>query len=130
MSHSRHFTPKPNLRGVRKCRDGGQAMPKLLANQKALVTGASSGIGYGIARAMADAGAAVAINYYSGKDEAEELAETIRKAGGEAIALKADVSKEEEVELLFGQSISDLGTLDILVAHAGIQKDDPLDALS
>jgi glucose 1-dehydrogenase len=105
-------------------------MRKLLANQKALVTGASSGIGYGIARAMADAGAAVAINYHSQRDEAEELVETIRTAGGEAIALKADVSKEEEVERLFGHSIADFGTLDILVANAGIQRDAPLAEMS
>lgn len=105
-------------------------MRKLLANQKALVTGASSGIGYGIAQAMADAGAAVAINYHSEREAAEELAEMIRAAGGEAVALKADVSKEEEVEHLFSQSVTAFGRLDILVANAGIQKDAPLAEMS
>lgn len=100
-------------------------MRKLLAKQKALVTGASSGIGHGIARAMAEAGAAVAVNYRSDRDAAETLAEEIRAAGGEAIAVKADVSKEDAVEAMFAEAIDRLGTIDVLVANAGIQKDAP-----
>lgn len=98
-------------------------MRKILTKQTALVTGATSGIGYGIARAMAEAGAAVAVNYYQNRDPAEKLAEEIRGAGGEAIPVKADVSKEDEVESMFAEVISRFGTVDIIVANAGIQLD-------
>ncbi|KPW99738.1 Short-chain dehydrogenase/reductase family oxidoreductase [Pseudomonas savastanoi] len=94
-----------------------------LKQQVAIVTGASSGLGAGAARALADAGAAVVINYNSKAEPAEKLAEEIRAAGGRALAVGADVSKEADVERLFAQTIEHFGALDILVANSGLQKD-------
>ena len=97
-----------------------------LGGQRALVTGANSGIGEGIARGLAEAGAAVAVNYVSGDDRAENIVEDIRKAGGKAIAIKADVSKEQEVQTMFRTMFEHFGSIDILVNNAGLQKDAPL----
>ena len=94
-----------------------------LDQQVALVTGASSGIGAGAAKALAAAGAAVVINYHSQAEPAEELARQINAEGGRAIAIGADVSKEEDVERLFAQTLEAFGSLDILVANSGMQKD-------
>jgi glucose 1-dehydrogenase len=98
-------------------------MGKILAGQKALVTGANSGIGAGIARVMAEAGAAVAINYVTGPERAEELVEDIREAGGTAIGVHADVSDERQVQAMFEQVREAFGDLDILVNNAGLQRD-------
>ncbi|ROM69343.1 sugar dehydrogenase [Pseudomonas brassicacearum] len=94
-----------------------------LAQQVALVTGASSGIGAGSARALANAGAAVVLNYHSSAGPAQDLAREINENGGRAIAVGADVSKEDDVERLFAQTLDAFGTLDILVANSGLQKD-------
>lgn len=96
-----------------------------LHGQKAIVTGASSGIGAGIARAFARAGAAVGINYRSGRDAAEALVEEIAREGGEAVALGADVSDEAQVQAMFRAALGAFGRLDILVANSGIQQDAP-----
>jgi glucose 1-dehydrogenase len=96
-----------------------------LKQQVALVTGASSGIGAGCAKALADAGAAVVLNYNSEAEPAEELARQIIAQGGRAIAIGADVSKEQEVERLFAHTVEAFGSLDILVANSGMQKDAP-----
>nr|BFE95470.1 hypothetical protein GCM10020185_60060 [Pseudomonas brassicacearum subsp. brassicacearum] len=96
-----------------------------LARQVALVTGASSGIGAGAARALADAGAAVVLNYHSSAGPAEALAREINATGGRAIAVGADVSKEPDVERLFAQTLEAFGALDILVANSGLQKKTP-----
>lgn len=89
----------------------------------AVVTGASSGIGAGSARALAAAGAAVVLNYHSSAGPTRELAEEINDSGGRAIALGADVAKEDQVERLFAQALETFGALDILVANSGLQKD-------
>ena len=94
-----------------------------LARQVALVTCASSGIGAGAARALADAGASVVLNYHSSAGPAQDLAREINANGGRAIAVGADVSKEQDVERLFAQTLEAFGTLDILVANSGLQKD-------
>ncbi len=96
-----------------------------LQNQKALVTGGSSGIGEGCALALGAAGAAVAVNYHSSAEEAERVASAIQAAGGEAFAIKADVSKEEDVQAMFAETIRRFGTVDILVNNAGLQQDAP-----
>lgn len=94
-----------------------------LEQQVALVTGASSGLGAGAAKALAAAGAAVVVNYNAHAEPAEKLVEQIRAAGGQAVAIGADVSQEEQVERLFAQTLEHFGHLDILVANSGLQKD-------
>lgn len=100
--------------------------PYLLKGQKALVTGANSGIGESVARYLAKAGAAVAINYHSRPEDAEKVVDDIKAANGEAIAIQADVSKEDQVKAMFSQMFNQFGTIDILVNNAGLQKDSPL----
>lgn len=95
----------------------------LLKGQKALVTGANSGIGRGVAIALGQAGADVVVNYVAGDDTANAVVEEIRGFGVNAIACKADVSKEEDVATMFQQAIKQFGTLDILVSNAGLQRD-------
>ena len=94
-----------------------------LAGQTALVTGSSTGIGAACAVELGARGAAVAVNYRSSDEAAEAVVETIREAGGEALALQADVSEEEEVRRLFDAVDKAYGRLDILVANAGLQQD-------
>lgn len=101
-----------------------------LRGQTALVTGASSGIGAGVARALAAAGAAVAVNYATGADKAAAVVEAIEAAGGQALALRADVSSEAEVEAMFAEVLEAWGTLDILVSNSGIQRDAPLTSMT
>jgi glucose 1-dehydrogenase len=98
-------------------------MSKPLEGQIALVTGASSGIGTGVAQALSDAGAAVAINYHSHGEAAEQLADKIQEAGGEAMAVQADVSVEAEVDAMFDTVVKRFGTVDVVVANSGLQKD-------
>jgi glucose 1-dehydrogenase len=97
--------------------------PYLLKGQKALVTGASSGIGEAAARHLAQAGASVVVNYHSEQDAAEKIVSDIRANGGDAIAIGANVAKEDEVLSMFQQMIQHFGTIDILVNNAGLQKD-------
>lgn len=101
-----------------------------LDGQRAIVTGANSGIGEGIARGLAEAGAAVVINYVSAPDSAERVVEAIRAAGGRAVAVHADVSQEEQVQAMFRQAIDTFGSIDILVNNAGLQQDAPLHAMT
>ena len=94
-----------------------------LRGQTALVTGASSGIGLGIARALGAAGADVVVNYVSAPESAEQVAGQIRAEGGRALAIRADVSREDEVQAMFEQMLEAWGAIDILVNNAGLQKD-------
>jgi len=103
---------------------------KLLLGQKALVTGASSGIGRAIAQALGDAGADVAINYVSDEDKAQGLAEQIRASGSRALTLRADVSDEAQVRAMFATMLAEFGTIDILVNNAGLQQDAPFHQLT
>lgn len=96
-----------------------------LQGQKALVTGANSGIGESVARHLAAAGAAVVINYVSNEHAAEAITNEIVETGSAAIAIKADVSKEDEVQAMFEHMYRVFGTIDILVNNAGLQKDAP-----
>jgi len=96
---------------------------KPLKNQKALVTGANSGIGEACALALGAAGAAVTVNYVSRPEEAERVVQTIQQSGSEAIALQADVSREDQVQGMFAETLKRFGTIDILVNNAGLQRD-------
>ena len=96
---------------------------KLLLGQKALVTGASSGIGRAIALSLGEAGADVVVNYVSDEDKAQALAEEIRGRGVRALAIQAVVSDEQQVQAMFRGMLAELGTIDILVNNAGLQQD-------
>jgi len=125
MMRSREKTPETCEVVMPSCRP-----PQLLAGQKALVTGANSGIGRGIALALAQAGADVAVNYVSAPETAEQVVDEIKAGGREAFCHRADVSDEEQVEELFRRAIDELGTVDIVVANAGLQRDAPIDEMT
>lgn len=103
----------------------GTSVDGVLAGQRALVTGANSGIGAAAARALAAAGAKVVINYVTDEHAATALVAEIESAGGEAMAIHADVSNEEEVEAMFRETVAAYGSLDILINNAGLQRDAP-----
>jgi glucose 1-dehydrogenase len=105
-------------------------VPKLLQGQKALVTGANSGIGKAVAIALGQAGADVVVNYVRDGSSADEVVQTISKSGVRAIALQADVSQEPQVKDMFVKMLQELGTIDILVSNAGLQKDAPLEEMT
>jgi glucose 1-dehydrogenase len=96
-----------------------------LKGQTALVTGASSGIGKGIALALGAHGANVVVNYISNESDALAIVEQIKQSGSDAIAIKADVGNEGEVIAMFQNAISHFGTIDIMVNNAGLQQDSP-----
>src|SRR5208283_283265 len=91
----------------------------ILQGQVALVTGASSGIGRATAEALAREGARVGVNYLKNQKGAEETVEAIRKAGGEAVAIRADVTRQDEVHALVAAVRKEFGRIDILVNNAG-----------
>lgn len=100
-----------------------QTSQERLSDRVAIITGASRGIGRAVALALAAEGAKVAVNYASSSAAAEEVVATITDAGGSAIALQADVSKLEQVETLFNNTLEKFGRVDILVNNAGITRD-------
>ncbi len=106
------------------------SMDKILKGQKALVTGASSGIGKGIAISLGRAGAEVVVNYISDDESAREVVDEIKNSGGNAFKYEADVSDENQVKGMFNTMIEKLGTIDILVNNAGIQQDAPIDEMT
>lgn len=101
----------------------GATAQRRLQGQKVLVTGANSGIGKGVALAMAQAGADVIVNYVANEDAAEAVADEARAFGVDALPLHADVSNEQQVAALFEQAIAEFGTIDVLVNNAGLQRD-------
>jgi glucose 1-dehydrogenase len=105
-------------------------VPKILKGQKALVTGANSGIGKAVAIALGQAGADVVVNYVRGEDSAKDVVKTISDYGVRASALQADVSQEPQVEAMFAAMIKEFGTIDILVNNAGLQKDARLEEMT
>lgn len=101
-----------------------------LNGKVAIVTGASKGIGAGIAKALAAEGAAVAVNYSSGRDGADRVVAAIEQAGGRAVAIQGDVSRAEDVRRLFQETRDRLGTPDVLVNNAGVFRFHPLEAVT
>jgi glucose 1-dehydrogenase len=106
-----------------------KANPRL-KGQSALVTGANSGIGLAVAKALANEGANVAVNYVTHPETAQAVVDDIKANGGTAIALQADVSKEDQVQSMFQAMYKEFGTIDILVNNAGLQKDSPFENMS
>jgi len=103
---------------------------KNLSGQVAIITGGSSGIGAGVAKALAAHGACVAINYISNVSKAEGVLAEIKASGGEGFVVYADVSKEADVVAMFQETIKRYGTVDILINNAGLQKDAPFHEMS
>jgi glucose 1-dehydrogenase len=106
------------------------AYPLVLPGQPALVTGANSGIGKAVALGLARAGADVVVNYVVNPADAESVADEIVAMGRKAIAIKADVSKEDEVDAMFAKAIDHFGTLHVVVSNAGLQRDAAYDDMT
>jgi 3-oxoacyl-[acyl-carrier protein] reductase len=96
-------------------------VPKPLSGKIAMVTGSSRGIGRAVVQRLSRQGASVVVNYVSSSDKAQKVVAAIESAGGAAVALQADVSKPEDIQRLFDQSIEHFDRLDILVNNAGIR---------
>jgi glucose 1-dehydrogenase len=107
-------------------------MEKKLQDQVAVITGASSGIGAGVAKSLAAAGAKVVVNYPidAVKAAAESVLDEITRAGGVGVTARADVSKEDEVKDMFAETVRQFGTVDILINNAGLQKDSPFEEMT
>jgi glucose 1-dehydrogenase len=103
---------------------------QLLKGQKALVTGANSGIGRAVAIYLAKEGADVVVNYVAGEETAAEVVTEIEATGRRGLAIQADVSSEEQVQAMFRQMIDAFGTIDILINNAGLQQDAPFDEMT
>jgi glucose 1-dehydrogenase len=124
MPHSQDFgdLPKPVVPKTEN--------RKLLKGQKAIITGASSGIGRSIALALGHAGADVCVNYVAGEDKAQAMVNELRGHGHTAFAYRADVSSEEDVAKMFEAVRDEFGTVDILINNAGLQSDAPVDQMT
>jgi len=105
-------------------------MPNRLSGKVAVVTGASKGIGAGIAKQLAAEGASVVVNYASSKEAAEKVVAEIKKAGGKAVAIGGSVAKSVEVDNLFAETKKAFGKIDILVNNAGVYSFAPLDQVT
>ena len=101
-----------------------------LVGQKAIVTGANSGIGRAVALALGHAGADVVVNYVSRPEEAQKVVADIEQSGARSFGFKADVSQEAEVQAMFARTVETFGAVDIVVNNAGLQKDAPFEDLS
>jgi 3-oxoacyl-[acyl-carrier protein] reductase len=103
---------------------------KRLTGKVAVVTGASKGIGAGIARQLASEGAAVVVNYASSKEGADRVVNEITERGGKAIAVQGDVARKEDIERLFAEAKKSFGRLDILINNAGVYRFAPLEEVT
>jgi glucose 1-dehydrogenase len=124
MPHTQHFhdLPKPVVPKTEN--------RELLKGQKAIVTGASSGIGRSIALALGHAGASVCVNYVAGEDKAMAMVDELLGHGHTAFSFKADVSSEDDVAKMFEAVRNEFGTVDILINNAGLQSDAPFDEMT
>ncbi len=103
---------------------------RVLKGQKALVTGASKGLGQAIAIGFAQAGADVLVNYYSDEEGARQTAKAIEEAGSKVVVFKADTAKEDEVKAMFDCMIETFGRLDICLPNSGIQLNARIDEMT
>jgi 3-oxoacyl-[acyl-carrier protein] reductase len=103
---------------------------KKLTSKVAVVTGASKGIGAGIAKHLANEGATVVVNYASSKEGADQVVNEISKHGGKAIAVQADVAKKKDIERLFAEAKKAFGKIDILVNSAGVYDFKPIEEVT
>jgi len=101
-----------------------------LANKVALVTGASKGIGAGIAKTLAAEGASVVVNYSTSKEGADKIVAEIKAKGGKAVAVQGDFSKKEDIGKVFGEVKKNFGRLDTLVNNAGVYTFTPLESVT
>ena len=101
-----------------------------LVGKVAVVTGASKGIGAGIARGLAEAGASVVVNYASDKEGADRVVAEVTERGGKAVAVQGDVSKAADVKRLFAQAVRTFGRLDVLVNNAGVYRFGPVESIT
>jgi 3-oxoacyl-[acyl-carrier protein] reductase len=101
-----------------------------LAGKVAIVTGASKGIGAGIAKQLAAEGAAIVVNYASSKDGADRVVAAIERNGGKAVAVQANIAKKADIERLFAVAKETFGRLDILVNNAGVYEFSPLEGVT
>lgn len=128
------------IRGTNMPRPANEKLPdvvkptvdplKILKGQKALVTGANSGIGKAVAVALGAAGAEIAVNYVTNDSEAAAVCEMIKTSGSRAIPVKADVSNETQVLAMYQQVLKEFGTIDILINNAGLQRDAPFEKMT
>lgn len=103
---------------------------KVLQGQKAIVTGANSGIGQAVAISLARAGADVVVNYVTRPEAADAVVQEAKKYGVNAFAFQCDVRKEDQVQAMFKETIQKFGTVDIMVNNAGLQKDAHFDQMT
>jgi glucose 1-dehydrogenase len=121
----------PSSENVENATAPARSVSQVLLGQKALVTGANSGIGKAVAIALAQAGAEVVVNYVTHPEAADEVVQAIRAAGrGSSYAHPADVSEEDQVEDMVRTMVEKLGRIDILVNNAGLQRDSPIDQMT
>jgi 3-oxoacyl-[acyl-carrier protein] reductase len=126
------FVVFTSIKAVGECpiaSPGGVVMVRL-AGKVAVVTGASKGIGASIAEHLAAEGAKVVVNYSSSKDGADRVVSSIKEKGGDAIAVQANVAKEDEIQKLFAETMKAYGKLDILVNNAGLYEFAPLESVT
>jgi glucose 1-dehydrogenase len=136
----RYFTVKCSIEGffifkqdnLRGQEVNTYSMEKKLEGQVAIITGASSGIGAGVAKSLSASGATVVVNYpvAAVKDAAEAVLSEIVTAGGTGMTAMCDVSKEDQVQKMFADAIQKYGTVDILINNAGLQRDSPFDKMT
>lgn len=105
-------------------------MPKKLSGKVAIVTGGSKGIGAAIAEELANEGASVALNYFTSKEEAELIVQSIERKGSRAIAIQANMTNQQDIERLFSETQKAFGKLDILINNAGFYEFAPLEKIT
>src|SRR5437660_11361623 len=124
--HTRHQVEGAALLSALPDGEGGRNKRRNIMKKIAIITGASRGIGRAVAKRLAQDGFAVVVNYLSNASEAEEVVAEIKVIGGEAIAIKADVANQTDVERLFEETMKKFGSVDVVVHNSGIMPLSPI----